>query len=101
MKYGLFGTLTAKVGKGDELLAILLEASQLVSKAKGCQIYAVAKEIENQDTIKVFEVWDTQEDHDLSLQDEDVRALIGKAIPLLEGQPSSGIKLEIHGGKGV
>lgn len=63
-KDGLHGYLTATEGKDDELAAILLEASELVSTAKGCQLYIVSKDQENDDVIWISEVWDSKEDHD-------------------------------------
>ena len=36
-KYGLHNKLTAIVGKADQLAEILIQASALVSPAKGCQ----------------------------------------------------------------
>lgn len=100
-KYGLHGYLTATEGKGDELAAILLEASELVSTAKGCQQYIVSKDPENDDVIWISEVWDSKEDHDNSLNVEGVKELIGKAMPILAGQPQNGQVLEVLGGFGI
>lgn len=100
-KYGLFGKLKAVDGKGDALAAILLEAAQLVSSAKGCWIYLVSQDVHNAAVVWVTEVWETQEDHDNSLKAPEVRALIGKAMPLLDGAPEKGTTLAVLGGKGL
>jgi quinol monooxygenase YgiN len=100
-KYGLQGALKALPGKGKELADILLEASKLVSNATGCYIYLVAHDAENRDIIRITEVWDTKENHDDSLKIPDVRKLISKAIPLLDGPPLKGIQTEVIGGKGI
>lgn len=100
-KYGLFGKFTAKKGKADELLSVLLDASDLVSKAKGCHLYLISKDTENRNNIWVNELWDSKEDHDNSLNIEGVKELITKAIPLIDGQPEKGIELEVVGGAGV
>lgn len=100
MKYGMTGTLKAKEGKGDELVSILLEASKLVSASKGIHLYAVCKDTLHADTISVFEVWDSKEDHDNSLKLPAVKALISKAMPLIEGKPD-GTVLDVIGGKGI
>ena len=42
--YFLQGKLTAKPGSRDELATILLQASKLVSNAKGCKIYVIGKD---------------------------------------------------------
>ena len=97
-KYGLHGKLQAKSGKGDELAAILLQASQLVATAKGCHLYLVSKDAQNPDSIWVTEVWDSKADHDDSLQLDGVGALISQAIPLLADKPEKGLELEVLGG---
>lgn len=101
VKYGLFGKLTAKAGQGAALAAILLEASQLVSAAKGCQVYLISQVADDETAVWITEVWDTKEDHDNSLKAAEVRELIGKAMPLLDGQPEKGMTLAVLGGKGL
>lgn len=100
-KYGLFGKLKATTGKGAELAAILLEASRLVSTAKGCHIYLVSQDADDEALIWITEVWDTKEDHDNSLKVAEVRELISKAMPLLDSQPEKGMTLAVLGGKGL
>lgn len=100
-KYGLHGKLTAQQGKGEQLSNILLEAANLVSKAKGCQIYLISTENDYPETVWITEVWDSKEDHDESLKIAGVRELIGKAMPILEGMPQKGQELEVLGGFGL
>lgn len=97
-KYGLHGKLQAQAGRGDELAAILLQASQLVSTAKSCHLYLVSKDKQNPDSIWITEVWDSKEDHDNSLHLDGVGALISQAIPLLAGKPEKGLELDVLGG---
>ncbi|TNE70934.1 antibiotic biosynthesis monooxygenase [bacterium] len=100
-KLFLHGKLTAKSGQGEELADILVEASKLVSGAKGCRLYLISRDSSSLDDVWVTEVWDSSEDHMNSLQIEAVRALIGRAIPILEGKPQSGQRLELLGGHGL
>jgi quinol monooxygenase YgiN len=97
-KYGLHGKLKAVKGKGDALAEILVQASAMVSHAKGCHLYLVSREPQDEESIWITEVWDSKEDHDQSLHMEGVRELISKAIPLLDGQPEKGLELEVVGG---
>lgn len=99
--YLLHGKLTAKSGHRDELASILLEASKLVSKAKGCKIYVIGKDDNDSSSVYVTEIWESKNDHENSLKVEGVRELIMKAMPILEGQPTKGQELEILGGTGV
>lgn len=100
-KYGLHGCLTAKAGKAIELSQILLQAAQLMKKTKGCQLYMVSVDKGAPNDIWVTEIWDSKTDHDASLQQDGVRELIGKAMPLLENAPQKGQELNILGGLGI
>ncbi|MBF8965733.1 antibiotic biosynthesis monooxygenase [Pontibacter sp. FD36] len=100
-KYGLHGKLQATTGNGPKLAQILLEASRLVSTAKGCRLYLVSQEDTAPDDVWVTEVWDSKEDHDNSLQVAGVKELIGQAMPLLAGRPEKGQVLEVLGGAGL
>ncbi|AJW63548.1 Antibiotic biosynthesis monooxygenase [Elizabethkingia miricola] len=100
-KYLLHGKLTAQSGYREELSDILIQASQLVSTAKGCKLYAVSKAENDTTSVYVTEIWDSKDDHDNSLKVEGVRELIMKAMPILDGQPTKGQELEILGGAGV
>lgn len=99
--YLLNGKLTAKAGNGKELASILLDASKLVSTAKGCKSYVIGKDQEDLNSVYVIEIWESKEDHDDSLKIEGVRDLIMKAMPILDGQPQKGQELEILGGAGI
>jgi quinol monooxygenase YgiN len=100
-QYGLHGKLSATSGNGDKLAQILLRAAELVSTAQGCRQYLVSLDASTPDAVWVTEVWDSQEDHDKSLQVPGVRELIGEAMPLLAGQPEKGQVLEVLGGFGL
>lgn len=100
-KYFLHGKLQAKSGYGDQLSDILLQAAKLISTAPGCQIYLIGSDPEDKDAVWVTEVWDSQKDHDDSLKNEAVRALITQAMPMLDGSPAKGQQLEILGGHGL
>lgn len=99
-KYFLHGSLKAQEGKGSQLAEILLKASELVSTAKGCNLYVISVE-ENSDEVFVTEIWDSKEDHDNSLNVEGVKELIMQAMPLLSAQPEKGQELKCIGGFGV
>lgn len=100
-QYLLHGKLTAKAGQRNELANILLKASELVSTAKGCKLYAISKDENDTNSVYVTEIWDSKEDHDNSLKMEGVRELIMSAMPILDGPPTKGQELEILGGIGI
>lgn len=99
--YQLFGSLKAIKGKRDQLANILLEAAELLSELRECKLYIVSKDNSNPESIWITEVWDSKEEHDNSLKSDSVKALIGKAFPLLDGMPVKGQELEVLGGHGI
>ena len=100
-RYLLHGKLTAKDGYGEKLTSILIQASKIVSTAKGCILYVVGKDQGDMNSVWVTEIWDSKEDHDNSLKDQAVRELISQAIPILDGPPQKGQELTVLGGKGL
>lgn len=100
-KYGLHGKLTATSGNTKKLADILIKASQLISTAKGCQLYLVSLDETDQNSVWVTEVWDSKQDHQNSLQVDGVKELISEAIPLLSNKPEKGQELSILGGHGL
>lgn len=99
-KYGLFTSFKTQPGKRDEFALILLQASQLMSIAKGCHHYIIYKDNQDGNCICVSEIWDSKEDHDNSLKIEGCMELISKAFPLMNGKPESKT-FEVLGGKGI
>jgi len=100
-KHLLHGKLTAKQGHKEQLTAILIDASKLVSTAKGCKLYVIGLDSSDDNSVFITEIWDTKEDHENSLKVDGVRELIMKALPLLDGQPIKGQEIEILGGTGI
>jgi quinol monooxygenase YgiN len=99
-RYAFNGKFKAREGQRDKLVSILLQASKLVSTAKGCHQYIIYKDPKDDNSVFVSEIWDTKEDHDNSLKIEGCRELISTAMPLIDGRPE-GTELEVIGGKGI
>lgn len=98
--YGLHGRLRAQQHKGNELVEIMLQASQLVSTLDGCLLYMISQD-EDKDSVVVTEVWRSKEDHAHSLKVNEVRQLIGKAMPILAQEQDSSQHLQVIGGHGI
>jgi len=99
--YLLQGRLLAKAEERDQLAAILLQAAALMEQAIGCKLYAVATDMANSDAVHITEIWDSQADHDASLNVAGVRELIQQAMPLLAAPPQKGQEYNILGGWGL
>lgn len=87
--FGLHGTLKAKPGERDRLLAVLLDAANGASAMPGCRLYVVSLVPDDADAIAVTEIWDDKAAHDASLSLESVRATIARARPFIAGFGSS------------
>ncbi|MFT4938971.1 MAG: quinol monooxygenase YgiN [Paraglaciecola sp.] len=99
MKFGMQAVMTAQAGKGEELATIMLEASALVADMQGCEIHLVQQSVVDEAKVMSTEVWTSKADHQASLANPWVRALIADAKPLIAG-------MEHHpatplGGKGL
>jgi len=97
--YGLIGKITARAGKRDELLEVLLTGAK---DMPGCLNYVVARDNTDGDVIWVTEVWVDQASHQASLKLPAVENAIAKGRPLISGfgdrvmtTPTGGIGLAV------
>ncbi|MBN9236712.1 MULTISPECIES: putative quinol monooxygenase [Phyllobacteriaceae] len=80
--YGLIGKMRATPGKREDLLQLLLEATDSMP---GCLNYIVARDPADTTAIWVTEVWVDAASHKASLNRPDVQAAIAKARPMIAG----------------
>lgn len=99
--YYLQGSFVAKEGKRDELAEILLEAARLVGQVGGCHLYLVSTKEGDPTSVFVTEVWDDQSAQEASLQNAEIRALIGQAMPIIDSVSDNRLELETIGGLGL
>lgn len=83
MKFGMQAILTAVPNQGHALAKIMLEAASVVASVKGCERYIVQQSLTDEAKVLITEVWASQEDHQASLSNEQVRALIARAKPII------------------
>lgn len=95
--YGLIVKITAKEGRRDELIEILLEGT---GGMPGCLIYIVSKDSEDEDVIWVTEVWDSKKSHQASLSLPPVKEAISRGRPLIADFGEQ-IETEPLGGHGL
>jgi quinol monooxygenase YgiN len=93
--YGLIGSITAKPGQRDALIAAVASGTDAMP---GCYSYVIAADAANPDLIWITEVWDTKASHDSSLKLPAVQAAIAKARPLIAGMGSQTITTPVAGG---
>ncbi len=90
----LHGILSAMQGQREELSAILVKASKLVSTLNGCPLYVNGVCVSDKHSIFISEILDSKVHHDNSLNVEDVREFMMKAISILDGQPTKRQEME-------
>jgi quinol monooxygenase YgiN len=95
-KYLLNRKLTAKAGSLNTLTEIMLLASEMImTKAKGCQLYAIGHSTDIDETVYITEIWDSKADHEASLKIDGVKELISKAVPLFQEMPTQGQEITV------
>jgi quinol monooxygenase YgiN len=80
--YALIGKMVAKPGQRDARARLLLGG---VQSMPGCRSYITAADPSDENAIWSTEVWDTEADHNVSLQLAEEQAPIREARPLIEG----------------
>lgn len=98
-KFGIYVKFTAHEGKRDALVEALLEASTLMQRLQGCEIYIVNVSETEPNIVWVNEVWGNKRAHEESLNIEESKAIIQRAMPLIAGIEQ--IKVIPVGGKGI
>ncbi|MGE3961182.1 MAG: putative quinol monooxygenase [Dehalococcoidia bacterium] len=98
MSYGYFGTMRVQPGRREEVLAILLRASESLREV-GCHAYVVGV-ADDPDVVCVSELWESKEAHDASLELPATRAAIAEAMPMLTGE-FTGHEMTVRGGLGL
>lgn len=96
--YAIYGSITAQEGRFEALQAYLLEAAEQMEAVDNCYCYIVGINQEEANTLNIFEVWENEAAHQVSLQLPHVQNLIAKAKPIIAkmgGSPS----LTVIGGK--
>ena len=84
VKHGFHATMTAKPGKGDELVALLLAAPSLPHA--DCVVFLVTRSAADPDVVAVTEGWTTPEAHAAFFATEEAQALVAALAPLLAGE---------------
>jgi quinol monooxygenase YgiN len=86
--HGFRATMTARPGKGDELIDLLLSATREGSGAsEHCVLYLVGRSAGNGDVVHVTEGWTTQEAHAQNFASDTAKAFVARIVPLLGGEP--------------
>ena len=97
MKFALFNRLSAKPGRRDRVVEILLESGKLFDDNPACRLYLVAESADDPNLIWVADLWTSEEEHAEALKVPEMRRF-EECMPLLEGMPEQ-IRVLPAGGK--
>jgi len=95
--YGLIGQIKVKKGSRDQLIDILLKGTQ---EMPGCIQYIISKDVSDEQSIWISEIWESKKDHENSLKLAEVQEAIGKGRNLIDGFGER-IETEPAGGFGL
>ena len=84
VEHGFHATLTARPGKGDEVVEFLLGAPSLTND--DCVVFLVGRSAADPDVIYVTEGWVTAEAHSTFFASEAAQALVANLQSLLVGE---------------
>jgi quinol monooxygenase YgiN len=85
--YGFAATLTAKPGRGRDLIALMLSGLEAGNPATSehCLVYLVSRSAGNPDVAHVIEGWTSEEDHHRVFATEAAQKIVAGFAELLEG----------------
>ncbi len=99
-KFAMFGKLVAHPGQRGALVDVLVEAAFTLGKMPECQYYIVSIVEDEPDAVWVTELWTDEEAHARALQNDAVRVLVQRGMPLIAEMPQQE-RLTPVGGKGL
>ncbi|MBE1585166.1 putative quinol monooxygenase [Nonomuraea angiospora] len=84
ISHGFRAAMTAQPGRGDDLVAALLDAPSLPNE--DCVVFLVGRSAGDPDTVYVTEGWVSQEAHAGFFATEPAQAFVAVLQPLLAGE---------------
>jgi quinol monooxygenase YgiN len=88
VSYGFAATMTARPGRGDDLVALLMSGLYAGNPAASehCRVYLVSRSAENPDVAHVIEGWTSMEDHHRVFAGAAAQAIVARFADLLDGE---------------
>lgn len=97
MAYGYVVKFRAEYGQRDSLVALLLQAADVLRENTDCVQYLVSTMNDDVDAVVVTEVWTDQQAHLQGLQDPTAALLVMQARELIAGVEAR-YELDVQGG---
>ena len=89
ISYGFTSTMTARPGRGDDVVDLLLRGLDPGNPASDdhCRLYLVSRSASDPDVVSVQEGWTSEEDHDRLFRSPAAQALVAGFADLLAAEP--------------
>ncbi|SDG43653.1 Quinol monooxygenase YgiN [Lentzea fradiae] len=95
VEHGFHATMTARPGKGDEVVELLLNAPSLPND--DCVVFLVGRSASDRDVVHVTEGWTTAEAHGKFFRSEESQAFVARLQPLIAGDATYTDQLPVGG----
>ncbi|WP_031168176.1 putative quinol monooxygenase [Streptosporangium roseum] len=93
--HGFHATMTARPGRGDELVRLLLDAPSLPNT--DCVVFLVSRSAASPDVVQVTEGWVSREAHAAFFATEQAQTLVARLQPLLAGESEYADEVPVGG----
>jgi quinol monooxygenase YgiN len=99
VSYGFSATMTAKPGRGDELVQLILSGLDEGNPAASayCLVYLVSRSASDPDVVHLIEGWTTEEDHHRLFSGDAAQALVAKFADVLAKESVYGDLVPVGG----
>jgi len=99
--FGRLMKMTAQPGRGGELADLLLRVTENLRGFPGCELYVIAQDAKDPDSVRVIEAWQDEESAQRALaSDSGNGPKPAEVIALLAGPPERA-DLDVLGGVGL
>ena len=96
--------MTAQPGRGAELADLLLRVTENLRDFPGCEIYLIAQDAKDPDTVRVIEAWQDEETAQQALTSSSSSSTTGPNpadVMALLAAPPERVDLDLRGGIGL
>ena len=96
--------MTAQPGRGAELADLLLQVTENLRDFPGCEIYLIAQDAKDPDTVRVIEAWQDEETAQQALTSSSSSSTTGPTpadVMALLAAPPERVDLDLRGGIGL
>jgi quinol monooxygenase YgiN len=96
--FSVYGRMTARLGRRDELIALLHDGLRAGGDDSGLLAYSINTAFDDPDTVWLTQLWIDKQAHDATTRSEPVAAVSRRLPQLLAGRPEGFYGHVVHAG---